>query len=49
LVAATGTSARAASNEQLEEQLRIMQSQIQQLQRQIEENKAAASARSCLL
>ncbi len=44
LVAATGTSARAASNEQLEEQLRIMQSQIQQLQRQIEENKAAASA-----
>ena len=45
LVAASGSSARAASNEQLEEQLRIMQAQIQQLQRQIEENKAAAIPR----
>lgn len=44
LVAASGSSARAASNEQLEEQLRIMQAQIQQLQRQIEENKAAAAS-----
>jgi phosphate-selective porin OprO/OprP len=44
LVAASGSGARAASNEQLEEQLRIMQAQIQHLQRQIEENREAAAA-----
>jgi phosphate-selective porin OprO/OprP len=44
LVAASGSSANAATNEQLEAQLKAMQAQIQQLQRQIEENKAAASA-----
>ena len=44
LVAASGSSASADSNEQLAAQLKVMQAQIERLQRQIEENNAAASA-----
>jgi len=44
LLAASASSANAASNEELESQLKAMQAQIQQLQRQIEENKAAANS-----
>ena len=44
LMAASGSSASADTNEQLAAQLRVMQAQIEQLQRQIEQNNNAAAA-----
>ena len=44
LVAASGSSASADTNEQLAAQLKVMQAQIERLQRQVEENNNAAAA-----
>ncbi len=44
LVAASGSAASADTNEQLAAQLKVMQAQIERLQRQIEENNTAAAA-----
>ena len=44
LLAASGSSASAQTNEQLAAQLKAMQAQIEHLQRQIEENNNAAAA-----
>ena len=44
LVAASGSTASADTNEQLAAQLKVMQPQIEHLQRQIEQNNSAAAA-----
>ena len=48
LVAASGSTASADTNEQLAAQLKVMQAQIEHLQRQIEQNNSAAAAARAL-